>query len=54
MALEADPAGTLSVRSRRASVRAAQAYFGRLRGNKLWSEELIADRRAEAKREDGG
>lgn len=54
VALEADSAGMLSVRPRRAAVRAAQAYFGRLRGNKLWSEELIADRRAEAKREHGG
>lgn len=46
--------GTLAVRSRVAARRAAQAYFtGLRRPGELWSEELIAERRAEAKREYG-
>ncbi|MGH9482804.1 MAG: hypothetical protein ACRD1L_12020 [Terriglobales bacterium] len=46
--------GEIVVKSRQAAVREAQAYFRKLRGPKqLWSEELIAERRREARREYG-
>ncbi|MGN6593062.1 MAG: AbrB/MazE/SpoVT family DNA-binding domain-containing protein [Terriglobales bacterium] len=44
----------LSLSSQASAVRAAQAYFGKLRhGPELWSEELIQERRAAARREYG-
>ncbi|HXE31397.1 MAG TPA: AbrB/MazE/SpoVT family DNA-binding domain-containing protein [Terriglobales bacterium] len=46
--------GEIVVRSQRAAVREAQAYFARLRRKgQRWSEELIADRRREVRREYG-
>ena len=44
--------GGVIVESRSAAVRAAQKYFrGLAPESELWSEELIADRRREARRE---
>ncbi|HVA65200.1 MAG TPA: AbrB/MazE/SpoVT family DNA-binding domain-containing protein [Terriglobales bacterium] len=46
--------GELVVQSRQAAVREAQAYFQRLRRpGQRWSDELIAERRREARREYG-
>jgi AbrB family looped-hinge helix DNA binding protein len=45
----------ISLTPQGAAVREAQAYFSRLRrGDELWSEELIRERRASAQREYGG
>jgi AbrB family looped-hinge helix DNA binding protein len=45
-------AGCIVLESRSAAVRAAQEYFRGLAPEKpLWSEELIAERRREARRE---
>jgi len=47
-------ADKLSLSSQASAVRAAQAYFGKLRhGPELWSEELIQERRAATRREYG-
>lgn len=55
VALSPGAAGELRVQSRGAAVREAQAYFkGLRRGGKLCSDELIADRHREARREYGG
>jgi AbrB family looped-hinge helix DNA binding protein len=45
---------TLSLRTRTAALREAQAYFSRFRPKgELWSEELIKERRKESRRERG-
>lgn len=46
--------GGIVVKPREVAVREAQAYFGKLRcKGQLWSEELIGERRREARREFG-
>jgi len=48
-------ADEISLTPQGAAVRAAQAYFSKLRRHdELWSEELIQERRESAKREYGG
>ena len=47
--------GGIRVESRRAAVQAAQEYFRGLEPeSKVWSDELVADRRREARRELAG
>jgi AbrB family looped-hinge helix DNA binding protein len=50
--ITADQAGRILLESRSAAVRAAQEYFcGLAPDSEIWSDELIAERRREARRE---
>ncbi len=52
VSITADPSGRIVLESTVAIVREAQEYFQSLgQAEELWSDELLAERRAEARRE---